>query len=188
MVYTPVDIEFTDFEINGTGQLPQPKLRVANSNQVFQSIINTYGDLLGCTVSRVRTFRRFLDGEDEADPSAFFGPDTYRVERKAAENMVFIEWELSASIDQEGKLLPGRVILRDTCTWRYRRWNPATSTFNYSKATCPYTGSAYFNRVGVATSDPSKDVCGRRLSDCKKRFGANPLPTASFPGVARVRL
>lgn len=187
--YVALDVEFEDFEINGSGQLPQPKMRVANTNMVFQSLVNSHGDLLGTTLYRVRTFRRFLDDGEEPDPMAFFGPDTYRVERKASENPVYIEWELSASIDQEGKMLPGRVVLRDTCTWRYRRWNPTSSSFDYSKATCPYTGGAFFKKDGSSTANPAEDQCGRRLGDCKLRFGANnPLPTGAYPGVARVRV
>jgi len=186
--YTPVDVEFTDFDISGTGSLPTPKMKVANTNEVFQGMVNTYGDMLGCVVQRVRTFRKFLDGQPQADPTAYYGPDTFRVERKVNENAVFIEWELSASIDQEGKRLPGRVVVRDTCMWRYRTWNEATRTFDYKNVTCPYTGSACFDRAGRATT-PDKDSCGRRISDCEKRFGrGNPLPFGGFPGVARVRL
>lgn len=185
--YTPVDVDFTDLETSSEGQLPTPKLKIRNTNGVIQGVVNAYGDLVGCAVQRVRTFRRFLDGETEADPSAFFGPDTFRVERKTSENPIFIEWELSAAIDQEGKLLPGRVVLRDTCLWRYRIWNPVAGDFDYSTAQCPYTGSASYDRTGqMTTSD--KDQCGRRLSDCELRFGVgNPLPFGGFPGAARVR-
>lgn len=185
--YMPVDVEFTDMETSSTGSLPTPTIRIANTNEAFQSLVNSYGDLLGCEVKRVRTFRRFLDGEAEADPTAYFGPDNFRIERKADENAIFIEWELSASIDQEGKKLPGRQVLRDTCMKRYRRFNPATGSFDYSQATCPYAGEACFDRSGNAVS-AANDACGRKLSDCKLRFGAeNALPYGGFPGVARVR-
>jgi lambda family phage minor tail protein L len=186
--YTAVDVEFANFEVSGAGTLPTPTLTLANSNGVFQNIINTYGDLTGCVVQRVRTFRQFLDGEPGADPTAYFGPDTFRVERKSAENPNFIEWELSASIDQEGKLLPGRVVIRDTCLWRYRRWNPATSSFDYSKVQCPYTGTAYFDKTGNTVS-AANDSCGRKVSDCKLRFGSDAvLPFGGFPGAARVHV
>lgn len=39
-------------------------------------------------------------------------------------------------------------------------------------------------RVTTGTGDPLKDVCGKRLSSCKVRFGENAeLPFGSFPGV-----
>jgi lambda family phage minor tail protein L len=193
--YTPVDVEFEGFEVNGNGALPTPVMRIANSNEVIQGMVNAYGDMLGCQIQRVRTFRRFLDGEPDADPTAFFGPDTFKIERKVNENPIFIEWELSAAIDQEGKMLPGRQVIRDTCLWRYRFFDPdnpkaASDGFVYHTGTtaCPYAGGACFDRNGIPVA-ADKDVCGRRISDCKLRFGANkPLPFGGFPGVARVRV
>ncbi len=186
--YTPVDVEFSGFETTGVGGLPTPKMKLANTNGVFQAMVNTYGDLVGCVIQRVRTFRQFLDGEPEADPTAYYGPETFRVDRKSSENPIFIEWELAAHFDQEGKMLPGRVVVRDTCLWRYRYFNPTTSQFDYSKAQCPYAGGAFFDQLGIPTGDPSQDKCGRRLTDCKARFGADAvLPFGGFPGVARVR-
>ena len=198
--YTPVDVEFSDFETNGNGSLPTPKMRIANGNGVIQGMVNTYGDMLGCDVARVRTFRRFLDGEPDADPTAYFGPDRFRVERKADENPIFIEWELSASIDQEGRKLPGRVILRDTCMWRYRRWEPevrdalgrvvtpARQVYHKGTTACPYTGGKFFDRFNKPTTI-DKDVCNHQLDGCEARYGVGqPKPFGAFPGVARVRL
>jgi lambda family phage minor tail protein L len=187
VVYTAVDIDFSDYETNGQGSLPQPKIRFANSNEVIQHLVNTWGDeLIGCTVQRVRTFSQFLDGMPEADPTAFYGPDTFEVEQLTDENPVYIEFELSAAFDQQGRKLPGRQMLRDTCTARYRRFKDGA--FNYEKASCPYTSAACFDRNANPVTDPAQDVCGRRLIDCQVRFGANAaLPTWSFPGMARVR-
>ena len=184
--YSPVDIEIEGMEANGGGGLPTPILRIANANALPQSLINTYGDLVGCTFRRIRTFERYLDGQPEADPGSFFGPDIFRVEQKSSENPVFVEWTLSAAVDQQGKMLPGRVVIRDTCLFRYRSYVSGV-TFDYSKAICPYTANSYFDKADQPTT-ADKDECGRRLSSCKKRFGANnPLPFGGFPGVGRVR-
>lgn len=184
--YTPVDVDFSGFETTGVGGLPTPRMKLANTNGVFQTLVNTYGDLIGCQIQRIRTFSRFLDGQAEADSTAFYGPDTFRIERKTSENPTFIEWELSASFDQEGKMLPGRTIVRDTCLWRYRIWTGAA--FDYSKAQCPYAGTNYFNAIGGVETNPANDKCGRKLSDCKLRFGAaGVLPFGGFPGTARSR-
>jgi lambda family phage minor tail protein L len=186
--YTPVDVQFSGFETSGTGALPTPRIKLSNTNGVFQAMVNTYGDLVGCIIQRVRTFRQFLDGQEDADPTAYYGPETYRVERKVSENPVFIEWELAASFDQEGKMLPGRVIVRDTCLWRYRTWNSVTSAFDYTRVQCPYAGDDYFNERTEVVVNPADDRCGRRLSDCKARFGEDGvLPFGGFPGVSRVR-
>ncbi len=191
--YTPVDVKFEGFETNGSGALPQPKMQLAATNGVFQAMVNTYGDLVGCSLSRVRTFKRFLDGQPDADPTAYYGPDMFRVERKSSENPTYIEWELAAAIDQENKMLPGRQVLRDTCLFRYRIWDAALNNgaggWDYTKAQCPYTGqNGTFNTLNQAVAEPL-DQCSRMLSGCKTRFGANqPLPFGGFPGVARVRM
>lgn len=186
VLYTAVDIEFTGLEVNGVGTLPSPKIRVANTGGAFQTLINTYGDLCGTEIRRVRTFKKFLDGQPQADPAAYFGPDVFRVERKANENAVFIEWELSSAIDQDAKRLPGRVVVRDTCLWRYRVPNGAGG-YDYSRAQCPYTGSAAYDLSNNPTT-AANDACARSLSACRLRFGPNvPLPFGGFPGVSRVR-
>lgn len=184
--YTPVDFDASGFEYNGTGALPTPKIKLANSNQVFQGIVNTYGDLVGCPISRIRTFAQFLDTGADPDPTAFIGPDIFQVERKSSENPIYIEWELSASLDVQGAMVPKRMVIRDTCTWRYRVWNPITNAFDYSKAQCPYVGAAIFTAFDVSSTDPTKDGCGRTISSCQQRFGATAdLPYGGFPGVAR---
>jgi lambda family phage minor tail protein L len=191
--YTPIDISVEDFESNAGGVLPTPKMQIGNSDSFIQDMVNLYGDLAGCEIRRVRTFARFLDGFPEADPNSFVGPDVFRIERKSNESPVFIEWELSAAIDQEGKMLPGRQYLRDVCTRRYRRFdptNPAAHPDGYVYPTvhpCPYSGAAAFTPAGAPTT-AANDRCGRKDSDCRLRFGEDGvLPTGAFPGIARVQ-
>ena len=183
--YVAVDVEADGFEWSGQGALPMPKLRISNANKVASAAVIQYGDLLGATVRRIRTFRQFLDNGSDPDPTATFPIDVFRVERKAAHNKVFIEWELAAAMDQQGRKLPGRQVLKDACTHRYRIPD-GQGGFIYTNATCPYTGTSYFDENGVATT-ADMDKCGKRLSDCRLRFGQNGvLPTRAFPGVAQV--
>lgn len=183
--YTPIPIEAEGFEITANGMLPQPKLRLSAVNTLASALIHDYRDLVGARVTRLRTLERFLDGKPDADPDAHFPPEIYRIDRKAAHNKVMVEWDLAPAIDQEGTRLPRRQVLRDTCTWRYRIYTG--SGFDYSRATCPYTGSNYYDDMGNPTT-ASNDRCGKRLSDCRLRFGQNAaLPFGGFPGVARVR-
>jgi phage-related protein len=104
---------------------------------------------------------------------------------------MFVEWELSAAIDQEGRMLPGRQFLRDVCTRRYRRYAPtdpaaAGDGYVYPKIfPCPYTGSNAFTALGVGTT-VANDVCGRKVSDCRLRFPGQALPMGAFPGIGRV--
>lgn len=183
-VYEPVDCEFEGMETTGAGALPTPTIRLNNTDGMAQTAINTFGDLLGCEVQRIRTFARHLDDHEDPDSTAFFGPDIFQIERKVTENSVFVEWELSAAIDQAGKMIPGRSVLRNTCLARYRRY-AGSGTFNYAKAQCPYTGSNYFDENDQATT-AGNDKPSRTVNCCKLRFGKNkPLPFWGFPGVMR---
>lgn len=186
-IYPPIDVQVEGFETNASGALPTPILRVSNAKRVFVASIITLKDLVGAKFYRIRTFREHLDDGNDPDPDAHFAIDHFIIERKTAHTKKFIEWELSASIDQQGRKLPGRQILKDSCRFIYRRFDPDTGTFNYDKATCPYTGLACFNDKGQST--PSiNDKCGKKLSDCKLRFGENAeLPFGGFPGVSRIR-
>ena len=182
--YTPVDFDASGFEYNGVGGLPTPKIKIANTNGVFQAIINSYGDLVGCPITRLRTFAQFLDGASRADPNAYIGPDLFQVERKTAENPIYIEWELSASLDVQGAMIPKRMVIRDTCTWRYRAWNG--TAFDYTKAQCPYTGATMYDNTDQVTTIAANDGCSRTVAGCKVHFGATGnLPYGGFPGVAR---
>lgn len=185
--YTTIEIEAQGFEWNGQGPMPQPQIRIANANRSMSGISAFYKDLVGASLTRIRTYAKFLDGQPTADPTAIYTAEVYAIEQKTAHDKVMIEWSMSAAMDQEGRKIPGRRVLRDLCMWRYRVWNEVTEEFDYSSVQCPYTGTAYFDQQGVATTAPN-DKCGRRISDCKLRFGENAvLPYGGFPGVARAR-
>jgi lambda family phage minor tail protein L len=187
VTYSPMDVEAEGWEWSGRGPLPTPTLRVSNVNRVFQSLVLTYEDLVNCVVTRIKTYTRFLDGQPDADPTQHWPLDVFEIQRKVAMNRLMIEWELSSMLDHEGKPLPARKVIRDTCPARYRRFVTGT-TFDYTDATCPYSGASYFNREGEVVGSASLDACGRRVSDCKLHFGATaPLPFEGFPGVSRFR-
>jgi lambda family phage minor tail protein L len=181
--YAPVPFEASGFEVNGKGTLPTPRLKVANVNLAFSAVAITYGDLLGCIVTRHRTWLAFLDGQPDADPTAEH-VETYEVKRKVTQNKLLVEWELGAKMDVQGVQIPGRIVLQDACTHLYRRF--VGGTFDYSKTTCPYTGTNYFDANGAVTTI-DQDRCSKRIATgCKLRFPHQPLPTRAFPGVARV--
>lgn len=176
-IYTPIDVDAEGFELSGRGTLPRPKFRIANTTLAIASAVLTYNDLVGAVVTRYRTLRKYLDGEPGADPTAYFPEDVYVVERKTAHNKTFIEWELSAYMDFEGKMIPRRQVLRDTCTRRYRYYTDGA--WDYSNADCPYANETvaqgcYFMQDGTYTTDPTEDTCGRRSVDCKLRFVTRP--------------
>lgn len=181
--YSPIPFQASGFASDGTGLLPTPHLKVANIDLAFSGVAIAFSDLVGCTVTRHRTFRRFLDGQGSADPTAEFAPDVFRIDRKVAQNKIFVEWELAAVIDQEGRVLPGRPILQSACVFRYRHWTGAS--FDYTNATCPYVGSGNFDINGNSVVGGANDVPSKRIDTCCKVRFSGTLPFGGFPGVAR---
>lgn len=183
--YQPYPIEAKGFDRTSQGQIPRPTITLADVSGVIGAVINEFDDLLGATVTRLRTLKKYLDGEAEADPTAEFPQEVYRVEHKPKTTRRMVEFTLASPFDLHGLKLPGRTVLKQTCTHIYRRWNGVS--FDYSQATCPYTGTDYFDRLGVAATNATDD-CGKRLSDCVLRYPQPAtLPTWAFPGVYNVR-
>jgi lambda family phage minor tail protein L len=186
--YTPMNVEITGFEINGKGTLPRPLMRISNTTMALSAAVLEWNELLGAVITRWRTFKKYLDQGTNPDPDACFPPDIYIVRRRTKQNRKLIEWELGAFMDFEGKKLPRRQILRDTCTLTYRVYKSDTDSFDYTDVDCPYVAATYYDDLGQATTK-NADKCGRGLNDCKIRFpGKQPLPAFLFPGVARVRV
>lgn len=182
--YTPVDFEATGFEYSGKGPQPRPRIRISNVNKVAQAAAIEFSDLLGATLTRIRTYREFLD--DGATPGNHTLPlDVYTVDRKSSQNSTQIEWELASALEQQGKMLPGRQIFKNFCNLRYRRWNG--SSFDVSAVMpCPFSDATYFTREGVATT-AANDVCNKTLSACQLRFGQHgDLPFGGFPGIGNL--
>lgn len=187
--YYPADVEAAGFERKAGGTAARPSLRLGNVNKLITSLILEGKDLVGCEVRRYRTFRRFLDDGVEPSASDHFPAEIFRVERLKGRNKLTAEFELASILDQEGTKLPKRQIVRDYCSFIYRRWDAETGAWKFDALDpCPYSGAAMFTRKGESVTDPAKDVCGKRIRDCKLRFGAhNRLYTRAFPGVGRVR-
>lgn len=183
--YAPFPITAEGFEITGDGPIPQPNLAVSNIDGVFGGYVETYDDLEGAIVTRLRTYERFLDDGVEPDPSAVKLPDVYQIIQKTRHDHEQIQWKLAALIDLEGMLLPARKVVRDYCDLIYRVWNG--SSFDYSEATCPYVGANSYDESDVATTS-ANDKCGKRLGSCRTRFGTTAaLPFGGFPGVSKIR-
>lgn len=180
--YVRFPIEAEGFERAGSGALPRPRLRVANVTGLIGALAIGMDDLLGARLMRERTFVRYLDaanfaaGNPEADHNQYLDREVWFMDRKSAENPVFIEWELAAAFDVAGVMLPRRQFVQNLCTWRYR--GPE----------CGYTGGPVADRNDRPTADPAKDACGKRLASCQLRFGQYAeLPFGGFPGVGLIR-
>ena len=178
VTYQILPIEAEGFEVTAKGQLPRPKVRVANvGSGMVSAAVHDLEDLVGCTLIRKRTFAKYLDavnfpgGNPTADPSQHFPDESWYIERKTNEDRYVIEWELSSAFDLMGVMLPHRQVVQNSCAWRYR------------SPECGWTGGD-FDRNDLPCN-PGDDFCGKRLASCKARYGDQILPFGGFPGSVR---
>lgn len=183
--YTPIDCEITGFEQTSQGSLPHPMFRITNVNKTLAGTLVAFDDLLGAIVTRKRTLKKYLDGEDFADPDAGFPEDVYIVTRKVTCDRTMIELELSAYLDSEQYTIPSFLMLADVCQWNYRVYSGGSFVYDTSDRACPYHGTSYFDAEGNVTT-AANDVCGQELADCKLRYpGKQVLPISAIPGLGR---
>lgn len=180
--YTQFPIEASGFEMSGSGTIPRPKMVVANVDGLIGAAARALGGLEGSKLTRTRTFLKYLDaanfvgGNPSADPGQYIDREVWFISRRAVENAVYIEYELSASFDLSGTKLPRRQVIQNVCPWRYR------------SAECSYSGPPVATITDAPTTDPQLDRCGRRMGSCKLRFaGGQVLPFGGFPGAGLTR-
>lgn len=111
-----------------------------------------------------------------ADPSQFLDREMWVVDRKANQNNIFIELELTAPYDLSGIKLPKRQCIQNACSWKYK-----SSECGYVPDGVTYK---YYTITNQVTTDPTKDVCNKSLAACKIRFKttANPSPILPYGG------
>ena len=112
-----------------------------------------------------------------ADPTAEFARDIYYIDRKSAETRDTVQFELAAALDLAGISLPRRQVIQNYCPWTYR------------SAECGYTGTSYFDTSDVSVGTLAQDVCGKRLTSCRARFGQYAeLPYGGFPAAGLLKV
>lgn len=159
--YTAIPFESSGWEITGGGQLPRPTITIGNIYLVASGLVNTYSDLVGAKVSRLRTLSAYLDNGSSPDPTAIIGPDIFFVERKVREDSFSVSFELSCPYDLEGLTLPSRRLLRNTCPWIYK------------SEECGYAGAL--------------PTCAKTLTDCQAHFPTGAVRFGGFPGLVEAR-
>lgn len=179
-VYQAYPCQGDGFDWSGQGPSNRPKLVLANLTGLVTGLCEDYEDLAGALVTRRLVEARALDavnfraGNPGADPSRELMTARYLVERLTdltADTAVF---ELALPSETDTLLIPARVALVNTCPWLYRG------------ADCGYTGGPVADEKDQATSDPTKDKCGKRLASCRLRWGKQPLPFGGFPTAAKL--
>lgn len=175
--YQAYPIQISGFEMKSDGKSNRPTLTVANLLGNITALAEQYGDGLGAKVYRRQVYRRHLDavnfenGNDNADPTQAV-VSQWLIEQLTSLTTQSATFSLAAPSETDNARIPARAINAHVCPFVYRGNE------------CPYRGKAVADAKGNPTSDMSKDACGKRLLDCKIRFGVNAvLPFGGFPSV-----
>jgi lambda family phage minor tail protein L len=181
--YSRFPVEATGFERSGKGAMPRPTLKVANISGLIGALARELNDLVGTKLTRRRTFLKYLDAANfpggvnvQADPNVGFSDEIWTIDRKSTENGIYVEFDLSSAFDVQGTKLPKRICIQNTCVSRYRG------------AECGYSGPPVATKFDDVTTVAALDVCGKRLTSCRLRFGVgSELPYGGFSGVGLLR-
>ncbi len=178
--YAAWPIQIDGLEKRGTGAEHRPKLAVSNFGGIITADLALHDDLVGALIKRRRTFAQYLNTETP-DTSAY-AEELFFIEQKNNENPLLVEFELASAMDFTDKQLPGRTAIANSCPWQYK------TTLNGSGCGWPGSDSnKWFDRSGTQVFTEAEDVCGKRLTDCKLRFGADqPLDFGGFPSLGRI--
>ena len=176
--YSPMPIQTDGLEVRGDGKASTPTLALANNINGVQGAISAlclqYDDFAGARLTVINTMAKYLDAANftNGNPQAAneYRKQVWFVEAKTSENRSAVVFELSNPVDFEGARIPSREIT-NYCHWAVHG--------RYRGQECQYMGAARFTDRGVPTTDPAKDKCGGRLSDCRirnneGRFGGYP--------------
>jgi lambda family phage minor tail protein L len=174
--YTPWYINVSGIDKRGTGSSARPTAEIGNAAYFISDLCRAYQDMVGAIVRRRRTLSNYILAD-----IGEYQDEYYLIERRAEESAELVKFELASPLDFLDKQLPGLLAIANSCPHRYK------STLGGSGCSWPGTNPAkWFDRFGTPVSSAEQDVCGKRLSDCKLRFGAtSPLDYGGNPGLGR---
>jgi hypothetical protein len=84
--YQPIPMDATGFELTTRGTLPTPNLSISNIVGAGNMLVDSYNDLVGATLIRILTLRRFLDDGATPDGNARISRDSFVVAQKTSHN------------------------------------------------------------------------------------------------------
>jgi len=131
--YTAIPMEAEGFDISADGSYNRPTLSIANLESTFSDAIPglQYEDLIGRRITRRTTLKKYLVGESgdsgAGNAPVEFPKIVYVIDRIKEKNPLSVTFELAAPFDLAGITLPRRVIVANTCPFKYKG---AKSTLN----------------------------------------------------------
>ena len=121
--YTALPLQMQGFSKSSKGQIPRPKMTVANVLTTFGDAIGSLSndDLLGKKVIRRSTLVKYLYGQaSDQSPPVEFPSEIWYLDRISGESASAITFELAAAHDLVGITIPNRHAMSSACSWIYK--------------------------------------------------------------------
>ena len=106
--YVPYPIQISEVSFSSDGAPPRPKLVIANVNKYIGQLAFAYGDIIGATVTYIRTFTPYLNSSSKVS----LPPWKYFIAKKTSHNRTTLSFELRDFRDKERAFLPKRQMLK----------------------------------------------------------------------------
>lgn len=106
--YTPFPIQISGVSFSAEGAPPRPQITIANVNKYIGALAFQYGDIIGSTVTYIRTFDTYLN----TGSSISLPPLKYFISKKMSHDKTFLAFELRDFRDKERAFLPKRQMLK----------------------------------------------------------------------------
>lgn len=190
--YEALPIEGDGFSLQSDGPSARPTVTIANILTTFSGALQGLEnkDLLGKKLYRRRTLDKYLYDTDTSDPAVEMPPQLYYIDRIAEESILHIKFELASPFDLAGIKLPKRVIMGNTCTWKYQGRAPEVAVQDRQGA-CSWSTTGliningndrrvYFNRDDEPVVSISADIQTSVASVEKNRFYRTTASTTNF--------
>lgn len=157
--YISLPIEGEGFSSKGDNNLPRPRIRISNKDNLISKYLKVFNNLVGAKIVRKRTFAKFLDGvnfeggqnpywdistQQTVSSSTSYLPDqTFYINRRVVETKDTVELELSTVFELDNVFIPNRTVYSRYCSWIYRgygcRYSGEPKTTSNSQ---PFTDSS----------------------------------------------
>lgn len=112
--YYPFPLEISGIESRGDGTAPgRPNIALSNTNKFLMAAVMSFGNLIGTTVRRWRTFYKYTDAGSEANTLIHYPIEEWIIIRKVAHSKNGLQFEMALALDRPGLKLPKKQILRD---------------------------------------------------------------------------
>lgn len=120
VTYSPMAISVSGFDVSTTGEPSRPKLTMSNIGGFTSMLAIDTSDLVGAVLTRIKTWREYLDDSSTPSPVTLGDPDVYTIEQRVSETNVSVEFELTTPFDLDNVRFPIRKIVSGYCPFTYR--------------------------------------------------------------------